>query len=122
LSDIKLLHVYGQEQWHDELIIVGNKEGLKILKDTIEKALEGDKEMNFTQSAPEAYVSVTDGEGYEIMVVRNDEDWKDKTWEKLTVPYTEGYAEERREGALAIHQIIGEARKRVTDEILESEE
>lgn len=78
---MELLHIYAQELNHDEAFIVGNKEGLLRLKEAIDKALN-----------EEAYLSrnvfVSDGEGYNVVVICNDKEPQDDTWQNLILPYT----------------------------------
>lgn len=71
------LHIYGQKDWHDEAIIVGNRQGLEKLKQLIELALEkGDGTHHFWSN---------DLESYDVYVSCQD----DETIETLTVPYSE---------------------------------
>lgn len=35
-----MCHIYGQKDWHDEVLIAGNKEGLERLRDLIDLTLE----------------------------------------------------------------------------------
>ncbi len=86
-ESIKLLHIYGQESFHDAAMIVGNREALIELANAIDKALDG-----HGNGTSEAFVS--DGEGYGVRVVLYDKPWDE--WHKLPMPYTEDYAKERR--------------------------
>lgn len=95
----KLLHVFGQGAWHDTVDIVGNREALEELRDTISEALLG------VRHSMEAFVS--DGEGYEVKVCLVEGDWDTPAWEKLALPYGEDYAEEQREDALGPSQVGG---------------
>lgn len=114
-EDPGLLHVYGQEAYHDEAYVVGNFRGLEALRDAIDRVLEED-----VDQASE-WVSVSDGEGYDIKVIKVDDPWYMKTehdengevkgwysvappgsrWEWIAAPYTdEDWGKERREVAL----------------------
>lgn len=84
---IRLLHIYGQGAWHDNIEIVGNYEALAGLADAITRALLVDRNAEM-----EAFVS--DGEGYSVRVLLHDEEWKE--WEAMPVPYTDEVAKERR--------------------------
>jgi len=86
--DIKLLHIHAQEQWHGEAFIVGNTEGLKTLRDAIDKALEAGHGV----TPKEAGVFVTDGEGFDVHIVKNDDDWESESWNKAALPYTDEIA------------------------------
>lgn len=36
-----VLHIYGQEYWHDDAAIIGDRQGLTLLRDQIDRALSG---------------------------------------------------------------------------------
>lgn len=80
-----ILQVYAQDQWHADLVIIGNKEGLQRLLKSVAFALV--QEGNVLVRDP---VCVSDGEGYDIEI-RNlgNATLKDKRWSELAVPYTE---------------------------------
>lgn len=83
-----ILHIYGQEAFHDDVYIAGNREGMDLLCNAILRSMNG--------ALSGAEVSVCDGEWYTITVrVYSNEDA-----EKLAVPYTEDFAKERREAAI----------------------
>lgn len=89
------LHIYGQKDWHDEAIIVGNRQALEKLKQLIELALEkGDGMHHFWPN---------DRECYELYVSCQD----DQTMEKLTVPYTEA-AFASKNNAVEPYDVLGE--------------
>ncbi len=92
---MKLLHIYGQEAFHDEVYIVGNKEALTDLRNAIDMVLA---ECLSCRTG----VSVNDGEGYDVIVVKDDNDWKNESWIKRAVPYTADYARETREDAFCL--------------------
>lgn len=81
-------HIYAQEAFHDEAFIVGNRDYLHALRDAITAALKG----GFGKA--EGFVS--DGEGFDTMVVLHDHPLGEK-WSQLQVPYTIDYARERRQ-------------------------
>lgn len=92
MSNIKLLHIYGQQHEHDSVFIVGNTSGLETLRQALGDAVvsrRGGKE-----------VSVADGEGFAIRVLCQDADWQSDTWTKLAVPYTSESSEEKRKDAM----------------------
>lgn len=93
----KLLHIFGQGAYHDDVDIVGNREALEELRDTISEALCG------VPHHMEAFVN--DGEGYSVIVRLLEGDWDASSWQKLAVPYNEDYARENRDDALGPHQI-----------------
>jgi hypothetical protein len=86
---IRLLHVYGQGAWHDNIEIVGNSEALLALADTIQLALMD------RNSEMESFVS--DGEGFSVRVSLYDKPWLE--WNALPMPYTDEVAKERRDWA-----------------------
>lgn len=95
----KLLHIYGQGAFHDNVEIVGNREALEELRDTISEALCG------VPHSMKAFVN--DGEGYEVRVRLVGGDWDTLIWHMLAVPYTEDYASENREDAIGPWQLEG---------------
>lgn len=95
---MKLLHIHGQGAWHDNVIIIGNREALEALKDAVEKALAG---KNFTEAETEVFCA--DGEGYAVQVGMDDSPWEGKNWTHSASPYYENYAQGGREGQLSPH-------------------
>jgi len=87
-SKIPLLHIYGQAAWHDEVRIIGNKDGLLALRNAITKAL------NSTEGNGVASVYASDGEGYEAGVLLNDSGWQGPFWYCVGLPYTKDYTTE----------------------------
>jgi hypothetical protein len=114
-EDPGLLHVYGQASYHDEAYLVGNTRGLMALREAIDRVL-GTEEV---QSS--AWVSVSDGEGYDMMIMRVDDPWglkyeydgngeikawyadgpEGSRWNRIAYPYTdEDWGRESRKDAL----------------------
>ena len=110
-----LLHVYGQACYHDEAYMVGNTKGLKAVIDAIDSILSGKNKQC------SAWVSVCDGEGYDLKVMRVDDPWSmnfevdedgkvtrwipgapsGSRWDRMAYPYTdEDWGKERRDDAL----------------------
>ena len=85
---MNLLHIYAQEQWHDDAFIVGNRHGLEVLREAITKALEAGR-----ASGSDLYV--TDGEGYEVKIICEDSGWREESWRSLSLPYTDEIAQDR---------------------------
>ena len=87
---MKLLNIYGQAFYHQEARIIGNKEGLIQLRNTIDKALiEGTAttESDVKHDDGNTALFASDGEGYEIIVECQNDDWgikggKDSFWNK----------------------------------------
>lgn len=80
MSDTRYLHIYAQAFWHEEAVIVGNRDALLALADAINVAvLSGD---SGTESM-EAFTA--DGEGYTVRVRLMDYDGM----RKLRLPYTD---------------------------------
>ncbi|MBT9132882.1 MAG: hypothetical protein DDT33_01412 [Firmicutes bacterium] len=100
MTEIKLVHIYGQEAFHDEAYIVGNTEGLISVLRAIEGALK--------KGASEALVYANDGEGYQIRVILNDSPWDSPSWSYLAAPYSREFACEKREDAIWPWDIRGE--------------
>jgi len=92
-KNIALLHIYGPEQQHDEVHIVGNIKGLNLLRDAIASAIKDG-------SAKQDKVFVNDGEGFSLHVIRNNDDWLGDFWTRLAAPYTSEYAIDNRDNAV----------------------
>ena len=86
--DLKILNIYGQEDNHTEARIVGNSDGLLLLKAAIERALSQGKSTTETDVKDgETALFASDGEGYEVVVERHNDEWglkggKDSFWNK----------------------------------------
>jgi hypothetical protein len=77
---MKILNIYGQEAWHDDARIVGNREGLEALRAVIADALS--QGAATSQSVDPIFAS--DGEGYEVIVELHNDPWGiDKATGKL---------------------------------------
>lgn len=87
---MKILNIYGQEEWHTEARIIGNREGLLELKTTIERALTEEKATTDTDGVVnngETALFASDGEGYEVIVEMHNDEWglkggEDSFWNK----------------------------------------
>ena len=88
-KDIPLVHIYSQEQWHDESYIVGNRLGLQAIRDTLNEAIDKGKS--------EALLYTSDGEGYYVRIISDDSGWQGEFWDNLEMPYTQGIAAEPRD-------------------------
>lgn len=79
-----MLHIHGQDAWHDDAIIFGTLESLELLKVAIDLAIES--------GYGKADLFCNDGEGFCLRVVKLSEEEMDKS----PVPYTAEYAREHR--------------------------
>jgi len=77
------IHIYGQSMNHDDLFIIGNKEGLIALSDALDMV-----SAHWNDDSIGVDVFAKDGEGYKIIIKRANDD----EMEQLMLPYTEGYA------------------------------
>jgi hypothetical protein len=108
-----LLHLYAGPSFHMEGYVVGNREGLTKLRDAINAALERE-DCDFNAAVTTDYhdscVFVSDGEGYDIYVIRQDTDWQKDPWDHLAVPYTaeDGLCQINEETAIWPHQLISD--------------
>lgn len=82
------LHIYAQQQWHDEAYIVGERDRLESLRDAITVALE--------TGQCKVLAFCNDGEGYDLHVICLREEQADR----LAVPYTSECAHDFRESAV----------------------
>ena len=83
---MKILNIYGQWYWHTEARIIGNREGLEALRQTIDDALTIVVDEASTKQDPEPLFA-SDGEGYEVIVEIHNDEWglkggKDSFWNK----------------------------------------
>jgi hypothetical protein len=58
------LHIYAQALWHDEALIIGDREAIEKLREACDKALLEGK-------AKESFM-VSDGEGYDLYIAIED--------------------------------------------------
>lgn len=84
----KVIHLFSPELHHAEQGIIGNREGLKALIQTIQKALNDDK-------ADDPFF-VSDGEGFNLFV----KCLPDNRLNKAALPYKEDYCREERKDAI----------------------
>ncbi|WP_417899852.1 hypothetical protein ABN702_06095 [Bacillus haimaensis] len=74
------LHIYGQKNWHDDAIIVGNKTALKDLRNVINNAIQYGEGRLVTSSS--------DGEGYQLFIsCLPGETENNKDWQQIILPY-----------------------------------
>lgn len=73
LPDHGILHIYGQQFWHDDAVIIGDRRALELLRAQIDKALtEGvaaNEGCDFFQS---------DGEGFPLYIAVASQDELDR--------------------------------------------
>jgi hypothetical protein len=86
-----VLHIYAQEYWHTDAHIIGTRDALITLRDTINKAL--------SKHERKAHCSVfaADGEGYRVMVGVATKD----SMNILQLPYVDTEATGEPRGMLA---------------------
>jgi len=77
--DKAILKVYPSKYWHDDVVIVGNKEGLTKLKEAIETALAG--------HPANALVQETDGCEYNVVPKMHDGDILNEEWLDFPMQY-----------------------------------
>ncbi len=92
---VRLLHVYGQHAQHSPLGIVGNRNGLTVLRDAIDAVLRGEYRPRPPDApagrAMENHTSAmtSDGEGYSVVVELVERPWGHREWETRPLPYTD---------------------------------
>ncbi len=85
---MKILNIFGQEDNHTDAKIIGNKEGLLQLRNTIDKAMqEGKATTEADVINGDTALFASDGEGYEVIIEMHNDDWgiqggKDSFWNK----------------------------------------
>lgn len=89
----RLLHLYGQECWHDNAYLVGNRAALEALHTALGRLLAGGK------PAEEVQVEAADGEGYNLYALLWDHPANSSEWDELRRPYTAEMTLDRRKGA-----------------------
>lgn len=67
-EDMPILHVYGQQFWHDDLRIAGNRAGLLALKQAVDKALGAAGAKPGESAAVCAPFTQNDGEGFDATI------------------------------------------------------
>lgn len=85
-----IVNLYAQHDWHDEVYILANREGLLALQKAIVKALKNG------QGKEEAFVC--DGEGFNICIIIKDRELT--AWQEVAVPYTSDVACEKNTEAI----------------------
>lgn len=80
----RLLHVHGAYSWHCDVTIVGNSNGLAVLRDALTEALSAKK--------AETTAMVSDGEGFGVVIERDDAAWESSSWRTKRLPYTDPIA------------------------------
>jgi len=116
MADERLLHIYGQEAWHDEAYLVGNRQALKALRDALTMLVDRDE----VKAAVDIEVFANDGEGYSLSVVLDDSPWEERKasfghpqgsgWMLWAPPYIAKYARRMREGTIHPAGEIAEGR------------
>ncbi len=75
---MKILNIYGQFDYHSPARIIGNREGLEHLKDTIERALKSspaNTDIKDEQGKLIDCLFASDGEGYEVTIEMSNDEW-----------------------------------------------
>lgn len=95
-----VLHLYGQEAYHDDAYMVGTEEGLRALLQGLQQAL--------VSGQGKAEVLVNDGEYYDLHIIRVDGDWQGEAVSRLRKPYTWEGAQDGRPGAVHPSTLVKE--------------
>lgn len=98
MTEVKLLHIYPQEYWHTEAIVIGNRAGLEAMRNAIDQALEG-------LYTGVVCVFASDGEGYHFIAHCHEADWQDDFWNTLGLPYQDEVARDKSNNAIWPQQI-----------------
>jgi hypothetical protein len=98
-----LLHVYAQGHEHDDLYVIGNRDGLEKLKKAVEKAL--------TQEVGKESVITNDGEGFDAVVALCDEGWQSDAWINMKEPYAAESSRDARDNAVSPWAFVRSKRK-----------
>ena len=96
---VPVLHVYSQPGFHSDVIMVGNDRGLRALYEALGELLKKGNSVEISE------VFVTDGEGYDVIVVKEN---KEENLTNLVAPYTEEYAMDNRFNAVSPFDILNE--------------
>lgn len=80
---LPILQVYSPRIGHDSSYIMGNKNGLLAMRDAIDKALESSHGI-----AHEGSVFVSDGDSFNLVIIKHDSDFQSNFWQQLIKPYT----------------------------------
>ena len=83
MIDVPILHIYSSIDNHDMAAVVGNMKGLTALRDTLNEVLETDEHSDSQVVYP------SDGEGYQVRVIKLEDELYKGDWEKLDAPYIE---------------------------------
>lgn len=96
-----VLHVYGQCAWHDPVMLIATRETLQGLRDACDRLLGACP--RGPEAAPHTEIvdaMTSDGEWFHVLLARLDDDWQSGRWQKMTMPYTDEIAEDKRDGSL----------------------
>jgi hypothetical protein len=81
------LHLYAQKYQHADAEIIGNREALVMLRESLNKALSLDY-VGGKRSKIEVFTN--DGEGYSLFVRCVESDTVDRQFDGYRLPYTQG--------------------------------
>jgi hypothetical protein len=109
-KDLGTLHLYAQEQWHDEAYIVGDYAALKQLRDALDMALETGR--------CSMLVFAADGEGYRLHVVQHETARMDR----LRLPYAKTIYGPEPKGRYPSSLVSHHRKEKEEDEILGDDE
>lgn len=82
-----ILHLYGPTYEHDSAFIVGDREAITKLRDSLDMMLELDTSVRRPMARIDSMTS--DGEGFSLGMVMVEEDWQSETWQTLLLPYSD---------------------------------
>ncbi len=85
------LHIYPQEYWHCDALVVANRDGLLSLQKAVDAAL--------AEGIGKTDASAADGEGYATHVILLD-NADQGAWQRLRMPYIDEVAIDRRENCI----------------------
>ena len=94
-SKTPVVHLHGQNAQHDAAYIVGNRDGLKVLRHLIDRALGGAGDPNINEEMSR-YLFVSDGESFPVSVRLLDRPFGDALWDRERMPYFDEMARDTR--------------------------
>jgi len=92
MANDKILNIYGQEYWHTDAKIVGNRLALEDLMRMIHTAIRQSTPVTYGKATMGKVVPLyaSDGEGYELTIICAQSDsWEDPIWKDNPPEYRE---------------------------------
>lgn len=105
----RIAHIFAQAEWHDDAYIFANTNALLEIKKAIEQALE--------TGEGDCILMPSDGENFNLKIIKSDEEFNSPYWQKMWYPYTSEHAEYSNHNQIPLY-VYGDYKAKTKEDLI----